>query len=429
MLLDPWLSGSSHACHTRLSSQSHSQMALVPPVQQLPPIDAIVISRAKNDHCHPETLRELLRADRKTVVLAEPGAYKKIQSWNPIDDSKIVALPAWEDPRKTGHDALLRIEIPSQTLGGEAGEITVAYLAAKRDPRNRHPSIGITYRPPPSRPSKFHRVGQTPPATPKSPKPSRLTPTTDLSPTTIRPVLPLLPTPPSSPSLRSKRSTVSLTPHFRDRAVSVIYAPHGTSYENIEAYATSHLVAEAALPLTALLHPFDEVEGPRWKPSSTLRSQGLTSGVETATALGTKVWIRTHDGAKHFKGVFSREPRIRKYSTVDVRRALDRENNASSSTPRLSKPTEALSLDMGEDVTLTSEGIWEAEPMLNVPRESNGKQSALGKYGMGDVLANIASEPFAHVSQKKPGTSYASKTSHGSKLSYGSRLKTQSTTS
>lgn len=425
MLLDPWLNGPSHEYHPRLSSKSHRQLALIPLVSQLPPIDVIVISRGKSDHCHLATLRELLRADRKTIVLAEPAAFKKIRSWDPIDESKIIPLPPWEDPRKTGNDTVMRIEIPPQTPGGETGEVTIAYLAAKRDPRNRHPSIGITYRPPPSRPSKFHRIGQTPPATPKSPKPSRITPTMELPPTTIRSVLPLSPTPPSSPSLRSKRSTVSLTPHFRDRAVSVIYAPHGTSYEDIEAYATSHLVAEAALPLTTLLHPFDEVLGPRWKPGSSLRSQGLTSGVETASALGTKAWIRTHDGDKYFRGLLGREPRRSKFSTMDIRRALDRDNNASSSTTRLTKPTEALSLDIGEDVALTSEGIWEAEPMLDV----SGKQSALGKYGMGDVLASISSEPFANVHQRKSGTSYASKTSHGSKLSHGSRLKTQSTSS
>lgn len=421
ILLDPWLSGSIHETYSRLSTTNHQQLASIPSLSELPPIDIIVISSPQSDHCHPPTLKELLRAHRKTVVLAEPAAAKRIRSWNNIDISKIVSLPPWEDPRKTGQDAIVRIEIRPQFPGGEPGETTIAYLAGKGGRRNKHPCIGITYRPPPSKLSKLHRIGQTPPATPKSPKPSRTTPAADLSPATIRPVLSLLPTPPSSPSLRSKRSTGSLTPHFRDRAVSLIYAPHGTSYGILEAYATSHLVAEAALPLTVLLHPFDEVLGPRWRPGRSLRSYGVTAGVETASALGTKAWIRTHDGEKHSSGLLGHEPRRRRFSTEYVRRALDRDNNASSSTARLTRPTGALSLGIGEDVTLTSEGIWEPEPMVE-----EDTQSALGKYGMGEVLAGIAAEPFAQANQRKSGVSHVSKTSHGSKLLHGSRLKTQS---
>lgn len=92
--------------------------------------------------------------------------------------------------------------------------------------------------------------------------------------------------------------------------------------------------------------------------------------------------------------MFSRQPRTYKYSNDDVQHALDRNNKASSSTARLAKPTEALTLGIGEDITLTSEGIWESEPIVNGRRLS---QAPLGKYGLGDVLANISSEPFTRT--------------------------------
>ncbi|KAK7740030.1 hypothetical protein SLS62_011146 [Diatrype stigma] len=43
------------------------------------------------------------------------------------------------------------------------------------------------------------------------------------------------------------------------RPLSVVYAPHGTAFPHLAAWTSSHLLQEAALPLTALLHPMDGV--------------------------------------------------------------------------------------------------------------------------------------------------------------------------
>ena len=407
ILLDPWLRGAARDHRTKLSQTAHRRPALLPTLNQIPAPDLVIISQHKGDHCNEATLRQLPGTGTKTIILAEPAAAKRIQEWKHFDPDKVIALPRWEDPRQTGREAVTRIIVPPQTLGGDAGEVTVAFIPQRRDFRNQHPAIGITYRPPPSRPSRYIRPGMTPPQL----HPPR-SPTATTAPT-IRPVITLLPTPPASPSLRSQRSTVSLTPQLRDRAVSVLYAPHGTTYSSIEPYATSHLVNEAALPLTALLHCFDDVEGPWWRPSlSSPRSKGMSAGVETAGSLGARAWVSAHDGEKTARGLLNRGIRRRRNGVAEVRREMGLIATDAAGHRSFKRMTEVLALGIGEEVAMTSEGIWDMEPRMATPNSSRGSfdnQSMLVKYGMGDVLANIASEPFAQLTPRKPRLSCGSK--------------------
>lgn len=65
------------------------------------------------------------------------------------------------------------------------------------------------------------------------------------------------------------------------RPLSVVYAPHGTAFPHLAAWTSSHLVQEAALPLTALLHPMDGVvlgAVARARIQAALQQQGSGSG-------------------------------------------------------------------------------------------------------------------------------------------------------
>ncbi|KFH40538.1 hypothetical protein ACRE_087730 [Hapsidospora chrysogenum ATCC 11550] len=419
ILLDPWLCGpSSPEHHPSLSPSNHSKPMLLPSLHQLPVPDVVIISQHKNDHCHEATLRQLPGTGTKTVILAEPTAAKKIRSWGHFDHDKVITLSRWEDSRQTGRDSVARIEVPPHFPGGDVGEVTISFIPQKRDLRNQHPVVGITYRPPTPRSSRYNRPGMSPPTTPRSPistlatpqLPPLRSPTTEATPT-IRPIFPVLPTPPSSPSLRSKRSAASLTPHLRNRTVSVLYAPHGATYSSIESYATSHLVNEAALPLTALLHCFDDVDGPWWRPgAASLQSRGMSAGVETASALGARAWVSAHDGEKTATGFLKGRVLLRRRHGVnDVRREMEGSATGSPDQRPSKILTEVLALGIGDEVTLTSEGIWDVEPGMapvESSRDSLDKHSMLRQYGMDDVLAGIASEPFSH---QKSRASIASK--------------------
>lgn len=89
------------------------------------------------------------------------------------------------------------------------------------------------------------------------------------------------------------------------RPLSVIFSPHGISYADLAPYATSHLVSEAALPLTALLHCMDSVASPpllsigQWFSSNNVIKgdicAGTPTGAEIAGRLAARVWVSAHD--------------------------------------------------------------------------------------------------------------------------------------
>lgn len=149
--------------------------------------------------------------------------------------------------------------------------------------------------------------------------------------------------------------------------MSVIFSPNGISYRTLEQYATSHLVAEAALPLTALLHCFDTVSQPWWLGGNV--TSGFHDGQEIVAKLGARAWISTYDGEKNVSGLSKRLIRRRKHNTDEVRHYVQGaavsvelgEKPGSRHGGKMDKPTEILALGVGEEVTLTSEGIWEAE--------------------------------------------------------------------
>jgi hypothetical protein len=140
-------------------------------------------------------------------------------------------------------------------------------------------------------------------------------------------------------------STIVPSPYNdREKTLSVIYSPHGVSFETIRPYATSHLVSESALPLTALLHSFDCVENPWWLGGNI--STGSPGGLEIAQSLYARAWISAHDADKDNRGWAVKQTRIGQFAVDEVKRMLEQghENKRLKATR-----TDVVSLEAGQE--------------------------------------------------------------------------------
>jgi hypothetical protein len=317
VLVDPWIVGPSIIL---TSIFSHSEQKSQPCISSLKELDRepdlILISQHKPDHCHEETLRQL-RPDCESTILATPAAAKKIQSWNHFRPESVHALPKYVEGDGS---SIYRIVLPPPTPRGTCGEVTLSWLPAKRDMTALHHAIGITYRPPCTvlsmrNPGHYWDLPMSPPASPRS-----------------------MMTIPSSPS------TIVPSPYNdREKTLSVIYSPHGVSFETIRPYATSHLVSESALPLTALLHSFDCVQNPWWLGGNI--STGSPGGLQIAQSLYARAWISAHDADKDNRGWAVKQTRIGQFAVDEVKRMMEQghENKRLKATR-----TDVVSLEAGQ---------------------------------------------------------------------------------
>lgn len=126
-----------------------------------------------------------------------------------------------------------------------------------------------------------------------------------------------------------------------------MYSPHGISYDLIQPYASSHLVAEAALPLNALIHSFDRVENP-WYLGGNI-SAGSPGGLPIARSLYAQTWISAHDAEKNNRGLSVMQTRIGKFAAEKIETMFNqsREDKARSLTP-----TRLITLGAGEECQL-----------------------------------------------------------------------------
>ncbi|KZL88202.1 beta-lactamase superfamily protein [Colletotrichum incanum] len=374
ILMDPWITGPSTIFHSMLSTATHKECPCVCSLQHLPEPDLVIISQHKSDHCNEATLRQLPASGTRTLILAEPAAAKVIRSWKYFDKDKVHTIPRWEDPHATGKQSVIRVKVPPFLPGGEPGEVSIAFIPQRRDFKGLHAAVGITYRPPPTWPRFTHLL--TPPETPVSQHSRLITPqvavVSQQKPRKASAYLSLT-TPPETPSSRSLcsvRSAASIAPapDARDKAVSIIFSPHGISYRCLEKYASTHLKAEAALPLTALLHCFDTVSNPWWLGGNI--SAGMPAGQETAAALGAKAWVSTHDGDKDVKGLVTKMLKTKRYTQKQIaapsssgQRRGDRYSRRvkAGDGEKEYKGTEVLVLGVGEEVAMTGEGVWNVE--------------------------------------------------------------------
>ncbi|KAK8083122.1 hypothetical protein PG996_001903 [Apiospora saccharicola] len=379
ILLDPWITGPSKIFHSKISVSTHKNPACVATLSELPEPDLVIISQHKSDHCNEATLRQLPGTGTKTQILAEPASARVIKSWKYFDSNKIWTIPKWEDPRLTGKSTVIRVPVPAVTPDGQPGEVTVAWIPQKRDLACLHSAIALTYRPPSTDglapPAQYTLAPPliSPPATPRSvrsiappfpkvlkinstdPKktgarPAPLTP--PMSPTnsvlfarSAAEAMPASPTDSMAPAplfsacrpISSAAGTITAAAQHKEngnttRPLSLIFSPHGINYAHLAPYASSHLVSEAALPLTALLHCMDSISNPWWLGGNICA--GLPAGAEIARRLCARVWLSAHDGDKDVKGLATGLLKTRKYGrdeVLDVVSPGDRDGCGSSS--------------------------------------------------------------------------------------------------
>ncbi|KAK2590643.1 hypothetical protein QQS21_011670 [Conoideocrella luteorostrata] len=381
ILLDPCLVKPFNTRDSKWCSSTSARATYVS-LKDLPEPDLVIISNSRRDQCNEATLRQFSPYGAKPFILAEPTASKMIQSWRYFEDGKVSTLHRWQDPRQTGRNTVVRIPIPARVIGGDEGMVTVAFVTQKRDIKGLRSAVGITYRPASSARSISPRPASTIITTAMTTSPSTMSKRESfgLVATLDSPTLPPLPaftplTPPATPvlqSIRTTRSMASLSPHARDRGVSVIFSPHGIPYRDIEPYATSHLLAEAALPLTALMHCFDTVSRPWWLGG--ILTSGFEDGQEIIAKLGARAWISAYDGQKSFNGLARKFTHRRKYTRDEVQQLIRETTDtlaldprpSSGRSKRVERPTEVLALAVDEDVTLTSEGIWATQPPSSI---------------------------------------------------------------
>ncbi|KAM3430220.1 hypothetical protein NHJ13734_007837 [Beauveria thailandica] len=344
-------SGGGFFSTTPITPPPHAADADLP----LSAIDVALISSPRRCRCHEPTLRHL---PPRTRILAAPLAARRIRGWRHFHT--VETLPRWDDStrgarRDEERDKILRIPVLSGFLGGEPGEVTLTYIGPKR---GSHVAIGITYRPPMVR----RRT-----ASPVPPPPLRLpTPalsfcaddggsssvTSSSAPLFLPATPPPPPPPPLTPTTTTPTSARSCS--IEHSTVSVVFAPHGIAYTALQGYATAHLLQESALPLTALLHCFDDVSPP-WYSYRHRHRRGALAGQVTAAALGARAWIGARGGGGGDR---------------DGQRAGEGERAPTR------RRTEVRALAVGEEIAMTSEGVWEEETLFS--DEGKGSLELLG---------------------------------------------------
>ncbi|KAI1096080.1 hypothetical protein F5B19DRAFT_218299 [Rostrohypoxylon terebratum] len=439
ILLDPWITGPSKIFHSRISISTHIHPACISSLAELPaPPDLVIISQHKSDHCNEATLRQLPARGTNTLILAEPQAARLIKSWKHFDENNVRTIERWEDPRLTGKETVVRVPVPPATPGCPGGEVTVAFIPQKRDLAGLHAAIGITYRPPSTHHLRFYlpiiSKSPTPPATPSTPT-TQVSIATSINTLPIPDTLALSPTPPVSPrSLRSVQSASTLiaslarpsqishfprytpnnyirpsTSNGHARPISVLFSPHGISYSHLAPYATSHLVAEAALPLTALLHCMDSISNPWWLGGNICA--GVSTGAEIATRLGARVWVSAHDGEKDVRGLATGMLKTRRWNRDEVETALSPHyNKKSSEKPAHARKgsngsiggvsTEILRLNSGGEVAVSGSGmLWSSENQRDQWALDNAKPYTSMRAHDPEKLSPI--DPYSSLKSRK----------------------------
>ncbi|KAF2085339.1 hypothetical protein K490DRAFT_46886 [Saccharata proteae CBS 121410] len=327
ILLDPWLSGPAQILSSKFSISRHRAESCLSSLAELPEPDLIIISQDKPDHCHEATLRQL-SSHTSSLILAAPAAAKKIRRWRHFDPVSVHTLRPYDNDGAR----IFRISVPASSPKGVAGEVTVAYMPAKRDISGLHNAIGITYRPQTNEPTTMNHYITLPPTPPDSPQ-TKGTSMNDKS----RPLTPPTPRP------------------AREKTLSVLYSPHGVAYATVAPYASQHLVSVSALPLTALLHSFDRVDNP-WYLGGNIAA-GMPGGLDIVRCLMARAWIGAHDGDKDNKGISVAKLRIRRFEIREIQEMIkaaigggENERNGDESDSRLNKiGTQVVKMGVGEE--------------------------------------------------------------------------------
>ena len=351
VLIDPWLDGTVSMWHRKFLLSRHSKPCSIQHLSEIPEPNVVLVTQDKPDHCHEETLRHLDPLSPVTMVLAEKAAAKRIRGFGHFDPQMVHDLRPFS--RKDG-ETIIRFCIPAIVPDGIPGEATIAFIPSKMDVAGVHNAVGITYRAPSTtagldRPASrgapvsfrqshgfSHSIGRRPLTPPESPGNSASSQSSSARGSEPESTFSL----PSHTRSMSSTSSLSSIPSIpqTQKSLSVIYSPHGISYSNIRPYASSHLVANAALPLTALLHCFDHIYNPWWMGGNV--AAGMTAGSEIARSLMARSWISAHDEEKETSGVSIKNSKITKYTVEEV---LEKMTGSG---------TRVMSLGVGEELTM-----------------------------------------------------------------------------
>ena len=328
----------------------HTSPPCISSLTELPAPDLIIISQDKPDHCHRETLCSL-PAEISVKILATSAAAKKIRSWKHFKNANIETFVPY-DPDKP--KTLKRIPISSYSLRSAAGELTVAYMPQKLDFTSLHNAIGITYRAPGTRTmSPSGLIMDLPLSPPESSASSSVrTPATERSALSFADTDSQIQTPPDSP-LDGPRMEFMPKDMGREKTLSVLYSPHGVSMKAITSYATSHLVKEQALPLTALFHSINVEDNP-WFLGGKV-AVGYPGGEEIVKSFGARYWISAHDEVKDNRGWSVAMIKSTNHALEDAQRALDGQLRGQGipevyGDKRVVSRTQILSMDSGEQL-------------------------------------------------------------------------------
>ncbi|CAI4216779.1 unnamed protein product [Parascedosporium putredinis] len=278
VLTDPWITGPSKIFHPILALTHHRTAACISCLRDLAEPDLVIISQHKSDHCNEATLRQL------------PLPGPRLESW----PEKITVIPKWEELSKESVASRRPACLSSEHIHTTCHPDEHAHPQPCSRPHPdsagspaRAPNAAILSAPSPSH--ETHALYQLPPRSKSA----------------------------SDPQSRSLRHLL----------------PHGISYRDLEPYVQNHLVPEAALPLTALLHCFDS---------------------QTALALSARAWISAHDGDKDISGLMTKMLKARKYAREEVLEALSPRRGLRS---HASADIEVLKLGTGEEICLVREGL------------------------------------------------------------------------
>lgn len=317
IVLDPWLDGPSDVIHRKFSTTRHKTPSHITSLTELPEPDMVIISQSKSDHCHKQTLTQLLPSG-KTTIYAEPGAAKMIRGWKHFAPDKVITLQRWVEPKikkNSKGQNLHTIPIAPQFEDGIAGKIDIALLAQKPDITGLHNAIVLTYQSPTS-----------------SYRPTSSTGSQVMTPASVY-----------STETDFTAATAVSRQHYTP-PVSLLYSPHGLPYKVISRYVP-HLRRRGALPLSVLLHSFDSVSNP-WYLGGSICS-GFPGGKEIAEKLSATVWISAHDGDKEIKGIANGGLQITKYGISEVESIMSPRSDKFPANKELG--TKMVVLGVGEE--------------------------------------------------------------------------------
>jgi hypothetical protein len=174
-------------------------------------------------------------------------------------------------------------------------------------------------------------------------------------------------------SIATNPSMISPVTPARPKPLSVLYTPHGLPLSDIQPYIRHHLVRIGALPLTLLLHSFDQIQNP-WYLGGNIMA-GAAGGAEIARALMARCWVSAHDETKDDQGLSVKQLKVKRMQADDVRKCLW-EGPDGSWLRQKGWVCDVRSLEVGKDMA-----IGQSRDLL--AGMEGKRESRLMKFGVG----------------------------------------------